>query len=215
MKNIKLLRLLVIINSSQANNFNIISHDTYTNDILYCNKNGGAKIANFKEKHVSEFAELFLENSKFLYRGKNPKKFIGHLIKNKDQDIWGSDFKNKLNIMSCSIDKKLVGFVCYIYHDCTCPKYQLNNEMEDIPKAGYIALLCVDKNYRQQRIGTLLMYKAINELFAVNNVKYVTVMTTLDNEPAKNIYEKIGFTKVNEDITKKTVSYKLEKIGYK
>jgi ribosomal protein S18 acetylase RimI-like enzyme len=208
MKKINLILIIGSIIYQKAYTINITSQETYTNDIIYGNKNGGAKIANLKEKKLARLTELFLENSEFLYNGKNPKEFIDHLIKNKDQHIWGYDFKNKLNIMSCSIDKKLVGFICYIHYACTC--HHLNNQADEA-KAGYIALLCVDKNYRRQKIGTLLISRALNELFAVNKVKYVTVITALDNEPAKNIYEKIGFNKVNEDIIEKTVSYKLKK----
>ena len=151
-----------------------------------------------KEKKLDQFAQLFLDNSKNLYLGDNPEKFIDYLIKHKDQQIWGCDFKNKLDIMSCTINKDLVGFVCFLKQSKNCKNYDFSTQ-SDGAKVGYIALLCVNKNYRQQKIGSLLISSALEELFINEDVRYVTILTKSDNLPAQNLFIKMGFIKNIED----------------
>jgi ribosomal protein S18 acetylase RimI-like enzyme len=189
-----------------AEKVNIISQDTYIHDLIYKNQNSTAKIAFLKEKQLRKFAELFLENSENLHSGDDPEKFIDYLIKNKDQHIWGCDFKNKLDIMSCTINQDLAGFVCFLKQSKNC-NFNLNNQ-SDRAKVGYIALLCVKKNYRQQKIGSLLISSALEELFLREDVRHVTILTKLDNLPAQNLFAKIGFEKVKEDKVKNIALYK-------
>ena len=191
----------------KAGKNNILSHDTYTNDLIFKDKDYGTKISFLKNKQLGQFAQLFLDNSKNLYSGADPKKFIDYLIKNKDQEIWGCDFKNKLNIMSCTINKDLAGFVCFLKQTENCKNYEFSTQ-SDGAKVGYIALLCVNKNYRQQKIGTLLISSSLEELFINEDVRYVTILTTLDNLPAQNLFAKIGFEKIKEDKFKNTALYK-------
>jgi ribosomal protein S18 acetylase RimI-like enzyme len=209
MKNIKLIVILLAsIICINAEKVNIISQDTYIHDLIYKNQNSSAKIAFLKEKQLREFAQLFLENSENLHSGDDPEKFIDYLIRNKEQYIWGHDFKNKLNIMSCAVNKNLAGFVCFIRQTNNCERYSKNNQ-SGISKVGYIALLCVSKNYRQQKIGKLLISSALNEMFLKEQVKYVTILTTLTNQPAQNLFEKMGFQKINEDNITGTALYKI------
>jgi ribosomal protein S18 acetylase RimI-like enzyme len=199
--------LLAFMIHLKAGKNNIFSHDTYSNDLIFKDKDYGTKIAFLKNKQLGQFAQLFLDNSKNLYTGDNPKNFIDYLIKNKDQKIWGCDFKNKLDIMSCTINKNLVGFVCFLKQTENCKNYDFSNQA-DGAKVGYIALLCVNKNYRQQKIGTLLISSALEELCLREDVRHVTILTTLDNLPAQNLFAKIGFEKVKEDKVKNTALYK-------
>jgi ribosomal protein S18 acetylase RimI-like enzyme len=210
MNNIKfILIFLASIIYIDADMINIISQDTYSYDLAYKHKNYKTKIAFLKEKQLGQFSHLFLDNSKNLYLGDKPEKFIDYLIKNKDQQIWGCDFKNKLDIISCTINKDLVGFVCFLKQTENCKKNDFSPQ-SDGAKVGYIALLCVNKNYRQQKIGSLLISSALEELFINEDVRYVTILTKLDNLPAQNLFIKMGFIKNIEDKNKNTISYKLE-----
>lgn len=210
MKIIKLISMLAgSIIYPKAELISVFSHDTYNIDLVYKNKNYGPKITFLKQKQLDKFAQLFLVNSKNLYLGDNPENFINYLIRNKDQKIWGCNFKNNLNIMTCTIEKNLAGFVCFLEQTNNCENYHVNVQTE-ISKVGYIALLCVNRNYRQQKIGTLLISSALDELFLRKKATYVTILTTLDNKPAQNLFVKMGFKKIHEDKIKNTISYKFE-----
>jgi len=56
----------------------------------------------------------------------------------------------------------------------------------------------VDKEYRNQGIGTMLMEKAI--IVAIeNNVDSIELLVNDDNEIAKGLYRKVGFQKTNKE----------------
>jgi ribosomal protein S18 acetylase RimI-like enzyme len=203
-----ILILLISVIYIYADKINIISHDTFNNDLAYQNKNNETKIAFLKNKQLENFVQLFLENSKNLYNGHDPEKFIDYMIKNKDQHIWGCNFKNKLNILTCTVNKDLAGFICFIQQTEDCKSFKLITQL-DKSKSGYIALLCVNKAYRQHNIGTLLISSAVEELFLKEQVRYITVLTALNNLPAQNLFIKMGFEKINEDFIKNKAVYKI------
>lgn len=211
-KIIRNIALTTFLFTFLINGINIISNDTYNSDLIYGDINTAPKITNFKEKYHKQFIKLFQENCENIYIGANSQEFLEHLLKNKDQNIWGYNHKNKLQIKSCVIEKKLAGFICYTQQDSNFANKQtyIINNKSHLPKVGYIALLCVSKNHRQQKIGTSLILAASKELFLEEKVKYITILTDLDNKPARNMYEKIGFTKIDEDKSTNTIFYRLE-----
>jgi len=203
--------MATLINCS-AKGTNIISNDNYISDLIYCSINTESKITDFEEKYQKQFIKLFQENCANIYLGHNSTEFLENLIKNKDEKIWGNSYRKKIQIKSCIVDKELTGFICYLNEFSDDPYDQTNimGNRSNLTKVGYIALLCVSKNHRQQKIGTKLIYDALEDLFNKENVKYVTLITADDNLKAKNLYEKIGFKKTNIDKTTNTVFYRLE-----
>lgn len=72
---------------------------------------------------------------------------------------------------------KPVGFIVYFM-----PKFY----------QGQIRFLGVNKNFRGQGYSKLLLTHAIQDLFK-RGAKKITLMTRLINEPARSLYEKMGF----------------------
>uniref|UniRef100_A0A1A9WTZ5 N-terminal methionine N(alpha)-acetyltransferase NatC n=1 Tax=Glossina brevipalpis TaxID=37001 RepID=A0A1A9WTZ5_9MUSC len=61
-------------------------------------------------------------------------------------------------------------------------------------KRGYIAMLAVRKGYRNLKIGTTLVQKAIEAMLA-DNVDEVALETEISNVPALRLYENLGFVR--------------------
>lgn len=59
---------------------------------------------------------------------------------------------------------------------------------------GYIAMLAVDKAYRQQRIGSLLVRKAIGAMSA-DGADEIVLETEVSNTGALRLYENLGFVR--------------------
>lgn len=59
--------------------------------------------------------------------------------------------------------------------------------------AGNIGLIAVDEKYRGKKIGVDLLLMA-DQWYKENSVKEATIVTQLDNIPACNLYEKMGYS---------------------
>nr|CAG4646301.1 EOG090X07BN [Macrothrix elegans] len=63
-----------------------------------------------------------------------------------------------------------------------------------VVRRGYIAMLAVDENYRQGKIGSNLVMKAIAAMVA-DGADEVVLETEITNEPALRLYENLGFVR--------------------
>nr|CAG4640905.1 EOG090X07BN [Eulimnadia texana] len=63
-----------------------------------------------------------------------------------------------------------------------------------IVRRGYIAMLAVDVKYRQLKIGSSLVMKAI-EAMVSDGADEVVLETEITNEPALRLYENLGFVR--------------------
>nr|CAG4637055.1 EOG090X07BN [Ceriodaphnia reticulata]SVE72974.1 EOG090X07BN [Ceriodaphnia reticulata] len=63
-----------------------------------------------------------------------------------------------------------------------------------IVRRGYIAMLAVDEKYRQEKIGSNLVMKAIAAMVA-DGADEVVLETEITNEPALRLYENLGFVR--------------------
>nr|CAG4645565.1 EOG090X07BN [Lynceus sp. MCZ IZ 141354] len=61
-------------------------------------------------------------------------------------------------------------------------------------KRGYIAMLAVDQQFRQHRIGSRLVVTAINAMIE-HNADEVVLETETTNQPALRLYENLGFVR--------------------
>ena len=61
-------------------------------------------------------------------------------------------------------------------------------------RRGYIAMLAVDENYRNRRIGSGLVSLAI-EAMSLDEADEVVLETEITNKPALNLYENLGFVR--------------------
>nr|CAG4638487.1 EOG090X07BN [Cyclestheria hislopi] len=63
-----------------------------------------------------------------------------------------------------------------------------------VVRRGYIAMLAVDENYRQKKIGSTLVMKAI-AVMVEDGADEVVLETEITNEPALRLYENLGFVR--------------------
>nr|SVE73595.1 EOG090X07BN [Daphnia atkinsoni] len=63
-----------------------------------------------------------------------------------------------------------------------------------VVRRGYIAMLAVDEKYRQEKIGSNLVKKAIAAMVA-DGADEVVLETEITNEPALRLYENLGFVR--------------------
>nr|CAG4651022.1 EOG090X07BN [Simocephalus serrulatus]SVE94276.1 EOG090X07BN [Simocephalus serrulatus] len=63
-----------------------------------------------------------------------------------------------------------------------------------VVRRGYIAMLAVDEKYRQEKIGSNLVMKAIAAMVA-DGADEVVLETEITNEPALRLYENLGFVR--------------------
>ncbi|HUV42447.1 MAG TPA: GNAT family N-acetyltransferase [Patescibacteria group bacterium] len=80
---------------------------------------------------------------------------------------------------------------------CLCTFY--NNGKANVM---IIDVVEVEKAHRRMGIGTELLDKAL-ALAKDKNVDSVELVVNKDNLPAKKLYEKVGFTKINKDFYRK------------
>ncbi|XP_063538644.1 N-alpha-acetyltransferase 30 [Cydia strobilella] len=64
----------------------------------------------------------------------------------------------------------------------------------NVVKRGYIAMLAVDEKYRNKRIGSRLVRKAIQAMIN-DNADEVVLETEITNKPALMLYENLGFVR--------------------
>lgn len=70
-------------------------------------------------------------------------------------------------------------------------KLDLHKKMS---KRGYIAMLAVDENYRNQQIGSRLVLKSI-EAMAREDADEIVLETEITNQSALRLYENLGFVR--------------------
>lgn len=99
------------------------------------------------------------------------KQWITNEIKNKNIDVIGIEYKNKL-----------VGFI-----SCKYIKSKINDKKE-----GSISLVGIDKNYQGIGIGKKLMNYVLNNFYD-KGIQTVYVGTQIDNINALNFYISSGF----------------------
>nr|CAG4634817.1 EOG090X07BN [Alona affinis] len=63
-----------------------------------------------------------------------------------------------------------------------------------IVRRGYIAMLAVDEKYRQEKIGSNLVMRAIAAMIT-DGADEVVLETEITNEPALRLYENLGFVR--------------------
>lgn len=61
-------------------------------------------------------------------------------------------------------------------------------------RRGYIAMLAVDENFRNRRIGSNLVLHAI-EAMVLGDADEVVLETEITNKSALNLYENLGFVR--------------------
>ncbi|XP_063364934.1 N-alpha-acetyltransferase 30 [Cydia amplana] len=64
----------------------------------------------------------------------------------------------------------------------------------NVVKRGYIAMLAVDEKYRNKKIGSRLVRKAIQAMIN-DNADEVVLETEITNKPALMLYENLGFVR--------------------
>ena len=105
-----------------------------------------------------------------------------------------SYFNNKINkeddiILVAEENNEIIG---YIYSNVDS-----DNKIKKELEANISSLYIIDE-YRNKKIGTMLIDKTIN-LLKEKNVKYVYIENLKDNECAKYLYQKLGFKVFREN----------------
>lgn len=71
--------------------------------------------------------------------------------------------------------------------------------LKGLKKTAILYSFAVDSRYRRQGIGARLLQKSIHEM-RLNSVNHIILHVTMDNEPAVNLYRKVGF-KITEELS--------------
>ncbi|BAY84016.1 acetyltransferase, GNAT family protein [Calothrix parasitica NIES-267] len=93
--------------------------------------------------------------------------------------------EGKRVIFIAFINLNIVGTVQFV------PKHY-DIELADGISTAYLQSLLVDKDYRRQGIGNLLI-KAVESEAVQRHFQRLTIMVESDNSPALNLYNKMGF----------------------
>ncbi|MDR2717773.1 MAG: GNAT family N-acetyltransferase [Treponema sp.] len=133
------------------------------------------------------FFELLDLSKDFFYEYENNKKEFFEVdtideidIKNYFQKFIGNE---KAKAFIAVINEKIIGYITVYIKDQ--PNYW------KLKKVGDISGLMVNKNFRQNGIGTKLIIKGL-EYFKQENIKYYTLFTSVNNTTAIKLYKKCG-----------------------
>lgn len=72
---------------------------------------------------------------------------------------------------------------------------------------GYINYVCVKEEYRNQKIATKLLEKAL-VISRNENFSYLELTSNSSRKPAQHLYQKLGFVKRNTDVFRMKLSNK-------
>lgn len=104
-------------------------------------------------------------------------------------------FNNRKSLFLVAVNENiLVGFIHGDIRD---------NFLRQIKKYGHIDDIFIDEDYRNKKIGTMLVGKLMR-WFKRNRILYVDLMVSLKNKAAVRFYEKLGF-KEYERMMKKDI----------
>ena len=134
------------------------------------------------ERDTKPMLKLFHDDWYWLFPG--PDYSPEYILKHKapGDEPYQERYKGKLQIKVIIKDGKLAGFTTY---------YKKNFY------EGIVQFVAVSPEFRRQGLGRILAEHAVNELFKMGNIK-VTLTTRLNN-PARRIYERMGFKKTGGD----------------
>ncbi|MEH7226789.1 GNAT family N-acetyltransferase [Bacillus sp. JJ1566] len=115
----------------------------------------------------------------------NPEAFSSSYEEEKEYPL--ESFKNRLNFkhfftFGAFVENKLAGVVTLILETKVKTKHRAN-----------IVAMYVDPGNRQSGIGRLLMTEAIKKAKELKGVEQIYLTVTSTNEPAKNLYNFLGF----------------------
>jgi len=108
------------------------------------------------------------------------------------KEIFEYNEIKKRGIVICAVEKKsfsLAGVVVFVPYGSPASKLAKENESE-------MHLLCVNKKYRNKGIGKMLIKSVVD--IAIKNGNTKTILWTQKTmKAAQNLYDKAGFTHIN------------------
>jgi ribosomal protein S18 acetylase RimI-like enzyme len=167
----------------------LLENNKFTKD----NQSGEKMEINERKVSIKEldtndnFSDL-LELSKdffYEYENNNNKFFEVDTIDEIDIKMYFQKFigNEKAKAFIAIINEKIIGYITVYIKDQ--PNYW------KLKKVGDISGLMVNKNFRQNGIGTKLVMKGI-EYFKQKKIKYYTLFTSVNNTAAITLYKKCG-----------------------
>jgi ribosomal protein S18 acetylase RimI-like enzyme len=135
------------------------------------------------------FPELIELSKEFFYEYENNNKEFFEIDSINEMDIINyfrkfiGDKNKNTKAFIALLDRKIIGYITFYIKDQ--PDYWV------VKKIGDISGLMVNKNFRQNGIGTKLVMKAI-EYFEQNGIKYYTVFTSINNANGISLYKRCG-----------------------
>ncbi len=115
-----------------------------------------------------------------------------------DLKSFEKDLNNENNILIvCKNENDVVAFL-FGY---------INQTKNEISKVAHLAFIYVEENFRNKKIASNLIDEFLSELKS-KDIKFANVNTFYNNESAKRLYEKFGFT-VNYINYKKEIDTKI------
>ena len=115
--------------------------------------------------------------------------------------IWGWDDDDQKERLKQDLEEHLQNKHIIMYNDIPIGTYALNITENGDCLISEISLL---KDYQRKGIGTQILQNQLNEN---QNKKIRTILQVFKDNPAKKLYEKLGFTIYNETET----HYQMEK----
>lgn len=115
----------------------------------------------------------------------NPEAFSSSYTEEKDYPL--ENFENRLNFghfftFGAFVENKLTGVVTLILETRSKTKHRAN-----------IVAMYVSPELRRSGIGRRLMTEAIKKANEINEIEQIYLTVTSSNEPAKNLYQSLGF----------------------
>jgi len=111
-------------------------------------------------------------------------------------------------IFLATLNDKIIGFVQGIvdrHENATMYRLSFKPEID-----GWIGELFVDSRHREQKVATKLI-EAISQHFRSKDCDRIHLYVAANNHPARQVYEKLGFTEKEIELTKNLKREKLEK----
>lgn len=137
------------------------------------------------EKLTLEKIDLVLECDKLFIRFlENESKYDNNFKTKENNNSFQEDLKNENNLMYVAIkESEVIGFM-YGY---------LQNKKSQKEPIAHISFLYIKENYRNKKVATEMINHFLGEM-REKKINMIEVSSYYQNEIAKRLYNKIGFT---------------------
>jgi len=133
-----------------------------------------------KERDMQQIMQIFQQDWHWLVSDADysPQFTFTYMAPSEKRRYLGT-----LKVQVLRIHHDLIGFVAY---------YMKNSDL------GFLLFLAVNRQYRGQKYGELLLHHGIKKLVELG-AKKIQLVTRLTNIPAQTLYKRIGFYEISRE----------------